>query len=410
MIKCELVSPAGDLEKLKVAVDYGADGVYIGAKQYSLRTASGNFSIEDMQRGIEYAKAKGRKVYLALNIVAHNSDIEGIAEIAAIAYDCGIDAAIVSDLGAFSAAQQSAPKLPLHISTQASTSNYMSANMWHKLGAKRIVLAREMPHTEITELRQKTDSSLELEVFVHGAMCMSYSGRCMLSSYMASRDSNKGACAHPCRWKYYLMEEKRPGEYMPIYEDEKGSYIFNSKDLCLVAHIPQMLACGISALKIEGRVKSEYYVATVTKAYRQAIDAALQNPATYEYAKYFAELTKVSHRSYSTGFFLGEGGEQIYDSNSYMRDYAVMGVVRDYVNGEIIAEQRGKMELGDTIEIMQPHGDNITFELTSMTDAKGNAINATPHAAMLFKIPHGAPIQVGSYLRKQVDIKLTDNR
>ncbi len=285
MKKPELLAPAGSLAKLKYAVMYGADAVYIGGEAFSLRVAAKNFTAEEIKEGIDFAHKRGAKVYITANIIPHNSDLEKFPDFVREVSDIGADAIIVSDLGTFSVVRSVAPNLDVHISTQANNTNYASANMWHSMGAKRVVLARDLSFKEIREIRDKTDPQLEIECFVHGAMCVSYSGRCLLSNYLTHRDSNRGACSHPCRWKYYLMEEKRPGEYMPVFENERGTFIFNSKDLCMIEHIPQLIDSGITSFKIEGRVKNELYVATVVKAYRQAIDAYFENPENYTRTK-----------------------------------------------------------------------------------------------------------------------------
>ena len=279
--KPELLAPAGNLEKLKIAIEYGADAVYIGGEEFSLRVAADNFTNDEIKQGVDFAKARGKKVYLTANIIPHNKDIDEYGRFLRDVKDLGLDAVILSDLGMFDVTKELAPELEIHISTQANNVNYRSAQKWYEMGAKRVILAREMSLDEISEIRRRTDKDLELEAFVHGAMCISYSGRCLLSNYMAGRDGNGGACAHPCRWKYYLMEEKRPGEYMPVFENERGTFIYNSKDLCMINHIDKLVESGLTSFKIEGRVKSEFYVATVVAAYRRAIDSYFENPDTW---------------------------------------------------------------------------------------------------------------------------------
>lgn len=333
MKKPELLAPAGSLEKLKTAIDYGADAVYIGGEMFSLRVAAENFSHEEMLEGLAYAHERGKKVYLTANIIPHNDDIDDFEKFIEEIRPMGFDAVLVSDLGMFDMLRTLAPELPLHVSTQANNVNWRSAAAWHKLGASRVVLAREMSFKEIEEFQKKIPPELELEVFIHGAMCISYSGRCLLSNYMTHRDANRGACSHPCRWNYSLVEEKRPGEYMPVYENERGTFIFNSKDLCMIRHIPELIKSGVASLKIEGRVKTSYYVATVVGAYRREIDRYFADPDNYVFNEdEYIELCKVSHRPYSTGFYFGKPDEdsQVYTSSSYIRDYDLVGIVEEY--------------------------------------------------------------------------------
>ncbi len=330
MNKPELLAPAGSLSKLKYAIEYGADAVYVGGESFSLREAAENFTLSELKEGIEFAHERGKKVYITANIIPHNRDLKAFETYIREVADMGADAAIISDLGLFDIARRAAPDLDIHISTQANNVNYASANAWYKLGAKRIIVARELSVEEIAEIRKNIPPDLEIECFVHGAMCISYSGRCLLSNYMTGRDSNQGACAHPCRWKYYLMEEKRPGEYMPVFENERGTFIYNSKDLCMIRHLKELCEAGVSSLKIEGRVKTEYYVATVTKAYRDALSDVFENKPFNE--ENYKELEKVSHREYTTGFFFGRpgGSEQLYTTSSYKRLYDLVGTVIKY--------------------------------------------------------------------------------
>jgi len=404
MIKPELLAPAGDFEKLKMAILYGADAVYMGGQEFSLRTACDNFTSDDLKNGIDYAKNKGKNVYIAANVVMKNNQLDGLYHFAKEIYDLGADAVILSDLGAFEIVKEAAPNLDIHISTQANTVNYASSNAWHKMGAKRVVLARELSYHDINELREKTPSTLELEAFVHGAMCISYSGRCLLSNYMTSRDANQGECAQPCRWKYYLVEETRPGQYMPVFENENGSYFFNSKDLCLIEYIPQLIESGITSFKIEGRVKSEYYVATVVKAYREEIDRYLDNPQKYTFDKSkIDELCKVSHRQYSHGFWKGTplDNAQIYDTSSYIRDYDVIGIVKSCdVDGNAIIIQKNKFSIGEEIEIMQPYGDFVKLTVEKMQDKKDEDIQTAPHAQMIVKMKLPKQFPENSMLRK----------
>ena len=326
MNKVELLAPAGSLQKLKYAIQYGADAVYIGGEAFSLRVAAKNFSTDEIKDGIAYAHELGKKVYITANIIPHNDDLKEFPAFVKEVSDMGADAIIVSDLGTFSIVREVAPNLDIHISTQANNTNYMSAKMWYSLGAKRVVLARDLSFKEIEEIRDNILPENEIECFVHGAMCVSYSGRCLLSNYLTHRDANKGACSHPCRWKYYLMEEKRPGEYMPVFENDRGTFLYNSKDLCMVQHIPDLIKAGITSFKIEGRVKNELYVATVVGAYRRAIDSYYADPDNFKVdADILEELEKVSHREYTTGFYYNKPDEnnQLYTSNTYIQDYTI---------------------------------------------------------------------------------------
>jgi len=402
--KCELLSPAGSLEKLKAAILYGADAVYIGGEEFSLRNAAENFTLEEMKEGISFAHARGKKVYVTANIIPHNSDLAGFREYVKELDKLNIDAIIISDPGAFSIVKEAAPDMEIHISTQANNVNYVTVRFWHKMGAKRVVLARELTLDEIREIRDKTPPECELEAFVHGAMCISYSGRCLLSNYMAGRDANKGECAHPCRWKYALVEEKRPGQYFPIYENERGTFILNSKDLCMINHIDKVIEAGIYSLKIEGRVKSAYYVATVTKAYREAIDAYYENPKNFVAdPAWMEELLKVSHREYSTGFYLGERGSQVYGTSSYIRDYDIVGVVLDYDEKTKIAtiEQRNRFFKGDEVEIIQPGVKGYYKQIIrEMKNENDEDIDSAPHPQMILKIPVDIPLIKDSIIRK----------
>ena len=386
MKKPELLAPAGNLTKLITAVQYGADAVYIGGEEFSLRAAADNFSKDDLRRGIDYAKNHGKKVYVAANVIMRNGDIDRLYDFVRDIDDAGADSVILADLGAFEVVKDTAPRLDIHISTQANTTNYVSANAWYKMGAKRVVISREMSEADVRLLREKTDPGLELEAFVHGAMCISFSGRCLFSNYMTGRDANHGECAHPCRWKYYLVEEQRPGEYIPVFENDSGSFFFNSKDLCLIEFISGLVGVGIDSFKVEGRVKSEYYVATVVKAYREEIDRYFENPNAYVLDKRnLEELCKVSHREYSRGFWNGmphsEG--QIYDKSSYIRDYDVSGIVEECdENGNAWVCQRNKFSVGDELEILRPKGDFLRMTVEEMYNEKGERIESAPHATM----------------------------
>ncbi len=408
--KLELLAPAGNLEKLKMAVIYGADAVYLAGKQFGLRAASDNFTLEQMKQGIAFAHERNKKVYITINIIAHNEDLVDLPEYIRSIAALGVDAVIVSDPGVFEMVKKIAPDMEIHISTQANNSNWKTVAFWQKLGAKRVVLARELSLHEIKEIRCNIDDSVELEAFVHGAMCISYSGRCLLSNYMADRDANRGACAHPCRWKYYLMEEKRPGEYMPVYEDARGTYIYNAKDLCMIQHIPALMESGITSFKIEGRVKSAYYVATVVKVYREAIDAYLQNKDAYIFdERLWQELKKVSHREYTTGFYFGKpgGSEQIYHTSSYIREYDIVGVVREYdeKDGWAVIEQRNRFCIGDEIEFLQPDEPYFTQRVKQMQNEEGKPIDSAPHPQMIIKLPVSQPVKPHTIIRKMKEIK-----
>ncbi len=406
MNKPELLAPGGSLEKLKIAIDYGADAVYIGGEAFSLRVAAENFTKEEMAEGIEYAHERGKKVYLTANIIPHNKDIDEFPKFIEEIKDMGFDAVLVADLGMFALMQEYAPEIPIHISTQANNVNYKSATKWYELGAKRVVLAREMSLQEIREIRERIPKDLELEAFVHGAMCISYSGRCLLSNYMTSRDANLGACSHPCRWNYSLMEETRPGEYMPVFENERGTFIFNSKDLLMINHIPELVESGISSFKIEGRVKTSYYLATVVKAYREEIDRYFEDPEGYVFdEKQLTELKKVSHRPYYTGFYFGKPDDaaQVYTDSSYIREYDLVGIVLDYDDKTktVIVSQRNRFFEGDEIEILEPNKPFTTLKIENMVDEKGEKISVAPHAMMTVKFDAKEKISVGAMIRKQ---------
>lgn len=406
MQKPELLAPGGSLEKLKTAIDYGADAVYIGGEAFSLRVAAENFSKEDMIEGLKYAHDRGKKVYLTANILPHNSDIDEFEKFIKEIRPMGFDAVLIADLGLFDMMRSLAPEIPIHVSTQANNVNYRSAIAWHKMGATRVVLAREMSFKEIAEFREKIPADLELEAFIHGAMCISYSGRCLLSNYMTGRDSNQGACAHPCRWNYKLVEETRPGEYMDVFENERGTFIFNSKDLCTIEHIPELVQSGITSLKIEGRVKTSYYVATIVGAYRREIDRYFADPQNYTFNKAeYDELCKVSHRPYTTGFYFGKPDEnsQVYTSSSYIRDYDLIGIVQSYdaETGIATITQRNRFFKGDEIEIIRPMQPYFVQTVDSMTDENGNEIEVANHAEQIIKMKVTEPVTAGSMLRKK---------
>ncbi len=389
--KPELLVPAGSLEVLKIAVKYGADAVYIGGEMYGLRAKAHNFSSADMKKGIAYAHEHGVKVYVTANITAHNRDLAGVEEYFLELKKIGPDALIISDPGVFEIARELLPEMELHISTQANNVNYRTCRFWHRLGAKRVVSARELSLEEIGELRRNIPEELEIETFVHGAMCISYSGRCLLSNYFTGRDANLGACTHPCRWKYYLMEESRPGEYLPVVENERGTYIFNSKDLCMVEYIPKLVAAGIDSFKIEGRMKTALYVATVARTYRQAIDDYFESEEKYrERLPYYREeIAKCTYRSYTTGFFFGKPGSdaQVYENNDYNKEYTYLGFpVEVTEDGRLFMEQRNKFCVGDTVELMDFNGESRYAKVLQITDTEGNTMESCPHPQQMLYV------------------------
>ncbi len=406
MHKPELLAPAGNMEKLKVALLYGADAVYLGGKAYGLRAFGGNFTNEEIKEAVEFAHSLGKKVYVTVNIFPHNEDLARLPEYLKYLEDVAVDAVLVADMGVFFMARKYAPGLPVHISTQANNTNWAAVNAWKELGASRVVLAREMSLKEIREIREKCD--VELEMFVHGAMCISYSGRCLMSNYMAGRDANRGSCAQPCRWKYALVEEKRPGQYFPVMEDERGTYIFNSKDMCLLPYLPDIIKSGVESLKIEGRMKSVHYAASIVKAYRMAIDSYFENPEEFTVKQeWLEELDKVSHRAYTTGFYYGRPTEkdQIYGTSSYLQSSDFVGFVRAYdeESGYAVVEQRNNMKLGQEIEVFQPSQPLFRQKLTDMRDEEGNSISVAPHPQQIIKIRMEQPVEPYTILRRDVE-------
>lgn len=384
MGKPELLIPAGSLEVLKTAVIFGADAVYIGGETFGLRAKAKNFSKEEMAEGIRFAHEHGAKVHVTANILAHNSDLAGAAEYFKELKELKPDAFIIADPGMFMLAKEICPEIDIHISTQANNTNYETFRFWHTQGARRVVTARELSLREIKEIREKIPDGLEIESFIHGAMCISYSGRCLLSNYFTGRDANQGACTHPCRWKYSVVEEKRPGEYFPVYENERGTYIFNSRDLCMIEHIPEMIQAGIDSFKIEGRMKTALYVATVARTYRRAIDDYAESEQVYRANMdwYRAEISKCTYRQFTTGFYFGRPDEntQIYDSNTYVNEYIYLGTVECVdERGRAKIEQRNKFCVGDLIEIMKPDGRNIPVTVLSLTTGEGEAVDSAPH-------------------------------
>ena len=406
MKKPELMIPASSLEVLKTAVTFGADAVYIGGEVFSLRAKSKNFSMDDMREGIAFAHAHGTKVYVTANILAHNGDLDGIEAYFHELKEIGPDALIISDPGVFQIAKEICPEIEIHISTQANNTNYRTYRFWHALGAKRVVSARELSIAEIKELRANIPDDLEIETFIHGAMCISYSGRCLLSSYFTGRDANQGACTHPCRWKYAIMEETRPGEYLPVYENERGTYIFNSKDLCMIEHIPEMVDAGIDSFKIEGRMKTALYVAVVTRTYRQAIDDYFTDPALYQSRMdhYKDEIAKCTYRQFTTGFFFGkpDHNTQIYDSNTYIKAYTYLGLIgEDRGDGYYALEQRNKFSVGEEIEVMKPDGTDLTVVVRGMTDEEGQPMESCPHPKQKIYVDLGVELLPFDLLRRK---------
>lgn len=403
--KPELLAPAGTLEKLKMALAFGADAVYLGGKAYGLRALGGNFTQDELREAVAYAHARAAKVYVTVNIFPHNADLNGLPDYLRFLQEIQVDGLLVADLGVFMMAKEVAPQLPLHISTQANNTNWRTVCEWQKLGAQRVVLARELSLQEIREIRQHTD--VELEMFVHGAMCISYSGRCLLSSYFTGRDANRGSCAQCCRWKYALVEETRPGQYFPIAEDERGTYIMNSKDLCLLPYLPEVMACGVDSLKIEGRMKSVHYAASVTKAYRAAIDSYVKDPQNFAVRQEWREeLAKVSHRPYTTGFAFGRptAEDQVYGTSSYEQNSDFVGLVRDYdaATGYALVEQRNNMKCGQELEIFPPQGEGWRQELRDMLDEDGESITVAPHPQQLVHIRMARPVEPWTILRRDI--------
>jgi putative protease len=404
--KVELLVPAGSLEVLKVAVDYGADAVYIGGQAYGLRAKADNFSIEEMKKAVKYAHAKNAKVYVTANIFAHNYDIEGMKAYFEQLKDTGVDAVLVSDPGIFMLAKETMPDMELHISTQANNTNYLTYNFWYNMGAKRVVTARELSLVEIKQIREHIPEDMEIESFMHGAMCISYSGRCLLSSYFTGRDANRGACTHPCRWKYHIVEETRPGEYMPVNEDDRGTYIFNSKDLCMIEHIPEMIDAGIDSFKIEGRMKTALYVATVARTYRKAIDDYMESPELYrsnmEYYK--SEIAKCTYRQFTTGFYFGKTDQdsQIYDNNTYIKNCTYIGNVQEVTEDGLVAfEQKNKFSVGEEIECMNFDGTNTVCRVEEIYNDRMEPMESAPHPKMQLYVKLDRPVSAGMILRRQ---------
>lgn len=401
----ELLIPASSLEVLKTAVMFGADAVYVGGEAFGLRAKAKNFSMEDMQEGIAFAHAHDVKVYVTANILAHNYDLEGVREYFQELKELKPDALIIADPAIFEIAGEICPEIERHISTQANNTNYGTFQFWHKLGASRVVTARELSLEEIKEIRENIPDDLEIETFVHGAMCMSYSGRCLLSNFMTGRDANRGACTHPCRWKYSLVEETRPGEVMPVFENERGTYIFNSKDLCMIEHIPELLESGVDSLKIEGRMKTALYVATVARTYRKAIDDYQKDPRLYKKNMpwYLEQISNCTYRQFTTGFFFGKPDEttQIYDNNTYVKEYTYLGIIGEEKEGTYRIEQRNKFSVGETIEVMKPSGDNIEVTVKRILTEDGVEQESAPHPKQVLYVDLGVKMDAYDILRRR---------
>ncbi len=407
MKKPELLLPAGNLETLKIAVLYGADAVYIGGDAFSLRAKADNFSKQDLMKAVEYAHEHGKKVYITANIFAHNGDLDGIRCYFKELAEIKPDGVLVADPGVFLQAKELLGDIPIHISTQANNTNYETARFWHELGASRIVTARELSIKEIAQCKKHMPDDMEMETFVHGAMCISYSGRCLLSNYFTGRDANKGACTHPCRWRYAIVEENREGDYLPIEETDRGTFIMNSKDLCMIEHIPELIHAGVDSLKVEGRMKSVLYVATTARAYRQAIDDFFVDPEQYQNRLlwYQNEVSACTNRTFTTGFFFGKPSEEamIYDASTYVTDYVFLGIVEQQkaIHDKICYRmmQRNKFSKGDRIEIMRPDGQNIPATVLHLYDEEGNMIDSVPHAKQIFYVDVGIPLFENDILR-----------
>ena len=404
MKKPELLIPASSLEVLKTAVMFGADAVYIGGDAFGLRAKAKNFSPEEMKEGIEFAHAHGVKVHVTVNILAHNYDLDGVEKYLHELKELGPDALIIADPGIFMKARRICPEIEIHVSTQANNTNYETYNFWHDLGAKRVVAARELSLREIKEIKERIPEDLEMECFIHGAMCISYSGRCLLSNYFTGRDANRGACTHPCRWKYAIVEEQRPGEYLPVYENERGTYIFNSKDLCMIEHIPELVDAGVDSCKIEGRMKTALYVATVARTYRKAIDDYFESEEKYRQNMpwYLDQIARCTYRQFTTGFYFGKPSEeaQIYDNNTYINEYVYLGIVYEVDDrGYARIEQRNKFSVGDEIEIMKPDGTDVKVRVNGMYAEDGTAVESCPHSKQIIYLDLSEPASEYDILR-----------
>ncbi len=406
MKKPELLIPASSLEVLKTAVIFGADAVYIGGEAFGLRAKAKNFTLDEMKEGVKFAHAHHVRVYVTANILAHNQDLAGVRTYFEELKAVGMDALIISDPGIFMIAKEMLPETEIHISTQANNCNYGTYRFWHGLGAKRVVSARELSLKELREIRDNIPEDMEIETFVHGAMCISYSGRCLLSNYMVGRDANQGACTHPCRWKYSIVEETRPGEYYPVFENERGTYIFNSKDLCMIEHLPDLIDAGIDSLKVEGRMKTALYVATVARTYRKALDDYFTDTELYQKNMewYKEEIGKCTYREFATGFFYGKPATdaQIYDNNTYVKNYTYLGTLQEKdENGRFVMEQKNKFYAGEVIEVMKPSGENAAATVTAIYDEDGNAMESAPHPRQKLFIELDVPAETYDILRKK---------
>lgn len=397
--KPEVLSPAGDMERLYAAIQYGADAVYLAGKMFGMRAAPMNFTEEELIRAVAFAHEKNVKIYVTCNTVPHNEEMKYLPAYLEMIEKSGADAVIVSDLGVLSMAKKYAPNTEIHISTQAGVTNYHTAQVLYDMGAKRVVLAREVPLKDIAEISKNVPEDLDIEAFVHGAMCMSFSGRCLISNYMNGRDANRGACSQPCRWEYYVTEKQRPNQHFTLQEDERGSFLFNSKDMCLIEHIPELVQAGITSLKIEGRAKSAYYVASVTSAYRRAVDFFMENPTAKLPQDILEETDKISHREYSKGFYFNEEPGQTTESGGYIRHYDVVAVCEGQENGFIKLKQRNKFSRGETADILQPHTPPFTILMDEIYDEWKNPIDSAPHAEMIVYLKTDKNIVPGAYLR-----------
>ncbi len=404
MKKPELLVPASSLEVLKTAVIFGADAVFIGGEAFGLRAKAKNFTPDEMKEGIEFAHSHGCKVHVTANILAHNYDLAGAREYFKELKEMKPDALIIADPGMFMMAREICPEIEIHVSTQANNTNYETYKFWYNLGAKRVVAARELSLNEIKEIRDNIPEDKEIECFIHGAMCISYSGRCLLSNFFTGRDANHGACTHPCRWKYSIVEEERPGVYLPVYENERGTYIFNSKDLCMIEYIPELIEAGIDSFKIEGRMKTALYVATVARTYRKAIDDYMESYDKYRANMewYKAEISKCTYRMFSTGFYFGKPDEtaQVYDNNTYVNEYIYLGIVEEANGNEVKIEQRNKFSVGEQIEIMKPDGSNVFVTVLSIKDAEGNEMPSAPHPQQELHVTLSEPAAKYDLLRR----------
>lgn len=406
MKRPELLVPAGSLEVLKIAVMYGADAVYIGGEAYGLRAKAKNFTLAEMAEGIDFAHAHQAKVYVTANIFAHNADLDGVREYFAQLGQISPDALIISDPGVFAIAREVCPQIECHISTQANNTNYGSFLFWHRLGAKRVVAARELTLAEIEGIRRQIPDELEIEAFVHGSMCISYSGRCLLSNYFTGRDANQGECTHPCRWKYAVMEETRPGEYLPVYENERGTYLFNSKDLCMIGHIPELIQAGIDSFKVEGRMKTALYIAVVARTYRKAIDDYIESRELYEknLPWYLEQISSCTYRQYTTGFFFGapSAETQIYDNSTYVKGYTFLGIINGKNEAGLYRiSQRNKFSVGEQIEVMKRDGRNLNVTVRSIQDENGTQMQSAPHPKQVLYLDLGCPLEIYDIIRRK---------